>query len=62
MSFCPKCKKEVIRFSVPSGAKDSGKIVDSMQSHASKEGKLIIFNPPPFGKLKCPICLSELID
>lgn len=62
MSFCKKCKKEVVSFSIPSGAKDSEKIIDSMQSRAEKDGKLIIFNPPPFAKLKCPVCFSELID
>lgn len=62
MLRCPKCKKEVLTFSISSGAPDSDKIADSMQSHADKEGKLIIMNPPPFGKLKCPVCFSDLTN
>ncbi|VVC02456.1 Uncharacterised protein [Candidatus Bilamarchaeum dharawalense] len=60
MSFCPKCKKEVIQYSIPSGAENSGEIVESMRSWAKKEGKLILFNQ--FDIQKCPVCSSDLTD
>ncbi|MFH1521087.1 MAG: hypothetical protein ABID61_05570 [Candidatus Micrarchaeota archaeon] len=60
MPFCPKCKKEVVQYSISSGANDSEKVVESMQSWAKKNDKLIVFNPPPFGTMKCPVCFSEL--
>ncbi|MFH1785183.1 MAG: hypothetical protein ABH842_02025 [Candidatus Micrarchaeota archaeon] len=59
MYYCQKCKKEIIQYSISMGAESS---IESMQAWAKKNNKIIIFNPSPFEKLKCPICFSELSD
>ncbi len=61
MLFCPQCKKEVIIYGVSLGAVPD----DALGKFASKmeqQGKIVLFNPPPFGRYLCPICSSELLD
>ncbi|MHA1799741.1 MAG: hypothetical protein ACTSVY_14935 [Candidatus Helarchaeota archaeon] len=59
--FCKICKKEVVIFSASYSA-DIENGLDKLREQMEKEGKLILFNPPPFGPYKCPICRSKLED
>ncbi len=62
MLYCKKCKKEVIIYAISSfpGADEAAA---DMRKHAEKEGKLIIFNPPPFGPYTCPnFCGTKLVE
>ncbi|MFW9980017.1 MAG: hypothetical protein ACFFEJ_18185 [Candidatus Thorarchaeota archaeon] len=36
--------------------------LDRITEEIEREGKLILFNPPPFRPYHCPICGSELND
>ncbi len=61
MLYCPHCKKEVIIYGVSFGAVPDealGKFASKME----QEGKIVLFNPPPFGKYHCPRCSSLLQD
>ena len=60
MLFCNKCKKEVVIYGVSAGAPSEG--LDEMASQMEKEGKIVLFNPPPFPPYNCPNCGTELIE
>ena len=62
MLYCPKCKKEVIIYAISSfpGADEAAA---DMRKTAEKEGKLIIFNPPPRSSYTCPnFCMIKLVE
>ncbi|MHA1379689.1 MAG: hypothetical protein ACTSRG_15055 [Candidatus Helarchaeota archaeon] len=59
MLYCNKCKKEVVIYGIshyPGADKD----VEEMSKKIEEEGKLILFNPPPFRPYRCPVCGTEL--
>ena len=60
MLYCNKCKKEVVVYGVPPQADPSE--LDGLQDQAEKEGKLVLFNPPPIRPYNCPQCGAELED
>ena len=61
MLYCKNCKKEVVIIAVSIGA-ISERELESQREILEKEGKLILFNPPPFLPYKCPICQMELVE
>ncbi len=61
MLFCPHCKKEVILYGVSHGAVPDealGKFAREME----QQGKIVLFNPPPFGQYHCPRCATIIHD
>ena len=61
MLYCKKCKKEVVIYGV-SYSEGVDEALNQLRNQIEKEGKLILFNPPPFGKFQCPRCFSELSE
>ena len=59
MLFCRNCKKEVVIYGV-SYSEGIGNNLNEIREKLEKEGKIILFNPPPLGLYKCPICFSKL--
>ena len=55
MIYCNKCKKEVVIYGI-SHSVGSDDQLDQMRTQIENEGKLILFNPPPFGSYNCPDC------
>jgi hypothetical protein len=53
--------KEVVIIAVSFGAA-SNEELENQRKLLEKEGKLVLFNPPPFLPYKCPICHMELVD
>lgn len=61
MLYCEKCKKEVVIYGI-SHFPGADKAASEMARKMEEEGKLIIFNPPPFGKHNCPRCSTVLTE
>jgi hypothetical protein len=61
MFYCKYCKKEVLIYSVSYSA-NLDKDLEDFREKIESEGKLLIFNPPPIGPYKCPICGEILGD
>ena len=61
MQYCSKCKKEVVIYGV-SHAPGIEEELEKLRNQAEQNGKLIIFNPPPFGHYNCPDCGTELTE
>jgi len=61
MLYCNRCRKEVILFGI-SHFKGAEKIAGDARQAAEREGRLIIFNPPPFTPQRCPACSGELTE
>ncbi len=59
MLFCKSCKKEVILYGV-SYKEGIDEELDQFRNKIEEEGKLILFNPPPFGPYNCPLCGTKL--
>jgi len=59
--FCKKCEKEVVIYGVNFGAVSNNDL-DDLRKKIIEEGKLILFNPPPFEPFQCPDCFSQLIE
>ncbi|MFW9921352.1 MAG: hypothetical protein ACFFED_17260 [Candidatus Thorarchaeota archaeon] len=58
---CEKCSKEVVIMGIPLDTISNDEL-DRITEEIEREGKLILFNPPPFRPYHCPICGSELND
>jgi len=56
-----KCKKEVVIYGVNLGAVTDNDL-DDLRKKIIKDGKLILFNPPPFEPYQCPDCFNQLIE
>ncbi|NVM04178.1 MAG: hypothetical protein HWN67_17735 [Candidatus Helarchaeota archaeon] len=61
MLFCQNCKKEVVIYGV-SHSPGIDEALKDLRKQMEEEGKLILFNPPPFAPYHCPNCGSELED
>jgi len=61
MLFCQNCKKEVVIYGL-SHFEGAEEIADNFSKEMEKEGKLVLFNPPPFKPYHCPLCGTELQD
>ena len=59
MFYCKHCKKDIIFYSVSLSEGTDDKL-DETREKLEEEGKIILFNPPPLGPYKCPICFSKL--
>ena len=59
MLFCKNCKKEVIIYGIPYSEGNNDQL-EKFREKIEKEGKLILFNPPPFDSYNCPDCGSLL--
>ncbi|MBN1485385.1 MAG: hypothetical protein JXA37_11755 [Chloroflexia bacterium] len=57
--YCPKCQKEVVVIGM-GPAVASLEQVESIRRSIEEEGKLVLFNPPPFGPYHCPDCQAQL--
>ncbi|MHA1230939.1 MAG: hypothetical protein ACTSPQ_09865 [Candidatus Helarchaeota archaeon] len=57
--FCKKCNKEVIIYGV-SYSEGIDSYLDEFREKMEKDGKLVLFNTPPFGPYFCPICGTKL--
>ena len=55
------CKKEVVVYGVSHAPGIEGEL-EQLRKNAEAEGKIILFNPPPFGQYSCPDCGTELIQ
>jgi hypothetical protein len=58
--YCPNCRKEVVVIGLPLGAASMDEI-ESIRREIEAEGKLVLFNAPPFGPTPCPMC-SQTLD
>ncbi len=61
MLYCMKCKKEVVIYGVNIGAVSDNDL-DDLRKKIIEDGKIILFNLPPFGPYQCPDCFSQLIE
>ena len=59
--YCRRCQKEVVIIGIPPGAASDAEVA-SIRRNLEQEGKLVLFNPPPFGPHACPVCGSQLDD
>ena len=59
--YCKNCKKEVVIYGVNIGAVSDNDL-DDLRKKIIEDGKIILFNPPPFGPYQCPDCFSQLIE
>lgn len=59
MLYCKNCNKEVVIFGLNYDA-ISEKNLNNICKKLEKDGKLILFNPPPFGPYYCPRCSQKL--
>ena len=59
MLFCEKCKKEVVIYGV-SYSEGADEALKDLRKQIEAEGKLILFNPPPFPPYHCPDCGMKL--
>ncbi|MHA1733515.1 MAG: hypothetical protein ACTSU5_16325 [Promethearchaeota archaeon] len=57
--YCPKCRKEVVAYAVSPGAVAESEL-SGMATQLEAEGKIVLWNPPPFGPHNCPACGSQL--
>ena len=57
--YCRLCQKEVVVVGVSHSAA-SADDVESMRRSIEKDGKIVLFNPPPVGPFFCPECGTEL--
>lgn len=57
--YCQHCQKEIVVMGVSLGATTS-EDVESIRRDVEREGKLVLFNPPPVGPYPCPNCGQEL--
>ena len=58
---CRQCKKEIVFLGIGHGTASSEEI-DAMRRSVEDEGKLPLFNPPPFGPYHCPDCHGRLSE
>ena len=58
MLYCNNCKKGVVVYGVSSNV--DPKELDGLIDHMIKEGKLVLFNPPPIFPYYCPQCGTKL--
>ena len=61
LKYCNKCKKEVVVYGVSHAPGIEGEL-EQLRKNAEAEGKIILFNPPPFGQYSYPDCGTELIQ
>ena len=61
MLYCEKCHKGVVIMGVSLGAASDGD-VGRFRDAMAREGQLVIFNPPPFERHRCPSCASVLVE
>ena len=61
MLYCRNCKKEVVIYGV-SYSEGADNALKDLRNQMEEEGKLILFNPPPFEPYHCPDCGTELQD
>ncbi len=61
MLYCTNCEKEVVIYGISYSEGADNQLKD-MQKQLEKEGKIILFNPPPFGPYNCPNCFKILIE
>lgn len=61
MRYCNKCKKEVVVYGVSHAPGVEGEL-EQLRNQVEAEGKIILFNPPPFGQYNCPDCGTELTE
>jgi len=59
MIYCKNCKKEVVVYGVSYSDGIDNKLEQLLKVNED-EGKLILFNPPPFGPYECSICRTRL--
>ena len=59
MLFCENCGKDVVIYSCMYSA-DVEENLEKMTKTLEKEGKLILYNPPPIGPHPCPVCQKLL--
>jgi len=59
MLYCGNCQKEVVIYGVSYKA-GIDEDLDQLRKKIEREGKIILFNPPPIGEYNCPNCESKL--
>jgi hypothetical protein len=57
--YCETCDKEVVVMGIPVNAV-SDRELERMRKKIESEGRIILFNPPPVGPYRCPVCHTEL--
>ncbi len=57
--YCSYCKKEVVIFGISSGSAIESDL-EKYKDNIEKNGKLMLFNPPPFEPYYCPNCMKKL--
>lgn len=61
MLYCQRCQKPVVIVGISLGAATEEEIREFNRG-VEAEGRLILFNPPPFGPHLCPECGASLRD
>ena len=59
MLYCNNCRKEVVIYGVSHGAMSDDQL-EKTRKHIEADGKIVLFNPPPFGPHNCPDCFNKL--
>ncbi len=59
--YCKQCQKEVVIMGIGGGAA-SPQEIEAIRQSIEAEGKIALFNPPPFGPYVCPNCFQPLDD
>ena len=59
MLYCNNCNKEAVIYGINYNS-DGELQIELLRKKIEEEGKLILFNPPPFEKHKCPNCFNLL--
>jgi hypothetical protein len=57
--YCETCRKEIVVIGVGPGAAPADEM-ENVRRSIEKEGKLVLFNPPPFGPRFCPECHAQI--
>lgn len=57
--YCRQCHKEIVVMGISPGAA-TGDEIEAMRRSMEEDGKLALFNPPPVGPYRCPVCGSDL--
>jgi len=57
--YCSRCQQEVVIMGVSLGAV-CDEDLETFREEMTKEGKIVLFNPPPVGPHHCPRCGATL--
>jgi hypothetical protein len=59
--YCSRCTREVVIYGISHypGAQEH---TERVREELERDGKLVLFNPPPFGPYQCPACRAVELE